>query len=107
MSNFRLQFQIKKVSSLILNKTTVRTIKLTNLAIMPTGTNQTISQDWGAVNVGRASRPSAKGAKTGVEKRHGSGGNASAHSGGIMSARKVRYVTFTMRSTYPFDEEYE
>lgn len=56
---------------------------------MPTGTNQTFQQDWGAVNVGRASRPSAK-TKVGVAKRHGAGGNASAHSGGIMSARKVR-----------------
>jgi hypothetical protein len=68
---------------------------------MPTGTNVAHTQDWGAVNVGRgtvASKPkTARGidlAKaTGsmvTEKRHGAGGNASAHSGGIMSAKKVR-----------------
>jgi len=55
---------------------------------MPTGQNQAHTQDWGAVNVGRSSRPSAK-AVTGVAKRYGQS-NASAHSGGIMSARKVR-----------------
>lgn len=60
---------------------------------MPTGTNQTHQQDWGAVNVGSAYRPSSKGTKTGVEKRHGAGGNASAHSGGIMSARKLEEAT--------------
>ena len=48
------------------------------------------TQDWGTVNVGRASRPTAK-VKTGVAKRYGQS-NASAHSGGIMSARKVRFL---------------
>lgn len=37
---------------------------------MPTGTNQAFTQDWGTVNVGRASRPTAK-VKTGVAKRYG------------------------------------
>lgn len=59
---------------------------------MPTGTNQVFTQDWGSVSVGRASRPTAK-VKTGVAKRYGAGGNASAHSGGIMSARKLEEAT--------------
>lgn len=59
---------------------------------MPTGTNQSHVQDWGSVNVGRASRPTAK-KSVGVEKRYGAGGNASAHSGGIMSARKLEEAT--------------
>lgn len=59
---------------------------------MPTGMNQTISQDWGAVNVGRSARPSAK-QPSGMEKRYGAGGNASAHSTGIMSARKLEEAT--------------
>ena len=37
---------------------------------MPTGMNQVHTQDWGTVNVGRASRPTAK-VKTGVAKRYG------------------------------------
>lgn len=71
---------------------------------MPTGTNIPTGQDWGAVNVGRAAiggklkKPTtaraidlakASGAIV-TEKRHGAGGNSSAHSGGIMSAKKVR-----------------
>jgi len=58
---------------------------------MPTGTNQSFTQDWGSVNVGRASRPSAK-PKSGVAKRYGQS-NASAHTGGIMSARKLEEAT--------------
>ena len=38
---------------------------------MPTGTNQPHTQDWGAVNVGRASRPSAKKTVVGTAKRYG------------------------------------
>jgi hypothetical protein len=69
---------------------------------MPTGTNMPVTQDWGTVNVGRGgsttSKPKtargidmakASGALT-TEKRYGAGGNASAHSVGIMSAKKVR-----------------
>jgi len=42
----------------------------TKSATMPTGMNQVHTQDWGTVNVGRASRPTAK-VKTGVAKRYG------------------------------------
>jgi hypothetical protein len=69
---------------------------------MPTGTNMAHTQDWGTVNVGRGAiggsqKPKtargidlakASGALT-TEKRYGAGGNASAHSAGIMSAKKV------------------
>lgn len=66
----------------------------------------TPTQDWGAVNVGsgaaggKVKKPTtargidaakASGAIA-TEKRYGAGGNASAHSGGIMSAKKVRVV---------------
>ena len=59
-------------------------------------------QDWGAVNVGRASagRVSVPKSAAGVsrakekgllftEKKHGAGGNASAHSGAGINARKI------------------
>eukprot|EP00529_Nitzschia_sp_RCC80_P035445 CAMPEP_0113453940 /NCGR_PEP_ID=MMETSP0014_2-20120614/7611_1 /TAXON_ID=2857 /ORGANISM="Nitzschia sp." /LENGTH=177 /DNA_ID=CAMNT_0000345339 /DNA_START=82 /DNA_END=615 /DNA_ORIENTATION=- /assembly_acc=CAM_ASM_000159 len=74
---------------------------------MPTGTNMPTGQDWGAVNVGRggiggkSKKPAtargidiakATGAMT-TEKRYGAGGNASAHSGGIMSAKKLEEAT--------------
>mmetsp|Transcript_33412 Transcript_33412/g.37345 ORF Transcript_33412/g.37345 Transcript_33412/m.37345 type:complete len:158 (-) Transcript_33412:184-657(-) len=50
-------------------------------------------QDWGSVNVGSgASRSGAKSGKGTTEKRHGAGGNSSAHSG-IMSARKLDEAT--------------
>ena len=71
---------------------------------MPTGTNIPMSQDFESVNVGRASLNGPTKPKTArgidaakasglisTEKRHGAGGNASAHSGGIMSARKVSW----------------
>ncbi|KAL3944592.1 MAG: hypothetical protein SGBAC_001358 [Bacillariaceae sp.] len=71
---------------------------------MPTGTNVPITQDWGAVNVGKSStykKPTTahgidaakKAGKIGTERRHGSGGNASAHSGTIMSAKKLEEAT--------------
>lgn len=76
---------------------------------MPTGTSVPHQQDWGSVNVGRgtvASKPkTARGidlakasGKLTTEKRFGAGGNASAHSGGIMSAKKVRYYNFVMKA---------
>jgi len=49
-------------------------------------------QDWGSVNVGRGARPGAKSGKGTTEKRHGAGGNSSAHTG-IMSARKLDEAT--------------
>lgn len=61
-------------------------------------------QDWDAVNVGRSataggmkavpktaqelSLAKSRGLVT-TEKRHGAGGNQSAHSGGVLSARKL------------------
>ena len=71
---------------------------------MPTGTNVPYSQDWGSVNVGRGSVNSKpKGAravdaakasgKIATEKRYGAGGNASAHSATIMSAKKLEEAT--------------
>ena len=68
---------------------------------MPNITQQT-GQDWGAVNVGRASagrvtvpktaagidRLRATGALT-TERKFGAGGNASAHSGAGINARKI------------------
>ncbi|MGK3750035.1 MAG: hypothetical protein ACI8RD_002333 [Bacillariaceae sp.] len=60
---------------------------------MPQVPNQPGTQDWGSVNVGSGAAGSGY-KKTGTatkEKRHGAGGNSSAHSGGIMSARKVRW----------------
>lgn len=73
---------------------------------MPTGTSVPIQQDWGTVNVGRGSlagstKPknardvdAAKAAGTlTTEKRHGGGGNASAHSATIMSAKKLEEAT--------------
>lgn len=70
---------------------------------MPTGTNVPQTQDWGSVNVGRGAVSKSQKPKTArgidlakksgaltTEKRYGAGGNASAHSGGIMSAKKVR-----------------
>jgi hypothetical protein len=70
---------------------------------MPVGTNIPHTQDWGTVNVGRATIGHTQKPKTArdidlakasgaisTEKRHGAGGNASAHSAGIMSAKKVR-----------------
>ena len=70
---------------------------------MPTGTNVPHTQDWGSVNVGRGTVKSKPKTARGIdiakatgsmvtEKRYGAGGNASAHSGGIMSAKKVRLV---------------
>lgn len=58
-------------------------------------------QDWGAVNVGRSTvsrpKPTTNAALSSMkraglisaEKRHGAGGNASAHSSTTMSARKL------------------
>ena len=69
---------------------------------MPTGTNVPVTQDWGAVNVGQGTLNKSTKPKTArgidmakatgavvTEKRYGAGGNASAHSAGIMSAKKV------------------
>jgi Multiprotein bridging factor 1 len=69
---------------------------------MPTGTSIPFSQDFDSVNVGRGAGAGSTKPKTAravdaakasglisTEKRHGAGGNASAHSAGIMSARKV------------------
>lgn len=63
---------------------------------MPNVPIQPSTQDWGSVNVGRASTKSGtkSGGKASMEKRYGAGGNASVHSGGIMSARKVRDKSF-------------
>lgn len=63
---------------------------------MPNVPIQPSTQDWGSVNVGRASTKSGtkSGGKASMEKRYGAGGNASVHSGGIMSARKVRDKRF-------------
>lgn len=68
---------------------------------MPNTTIQT-GQDWGAVNVGRASanRVNVPKSAAGVsrmkamglvatEKKYGAGGNASAHSGAGINARKI------------------
>mmetsp|Transcript_18550 Transcript_18550/g.29896 ORF Transcript_18550/g.29896 Transcript_18550/m.29896 type:complete len:178 (-) Transcript_18550:187-720(-) len=71
---------------------------------MPTGTNVPVTQDWGTVNVGRGTVGSKPKTARGIdmakatgamatEKRHGAGSNASAHSGGIMSARKLEEAT--------------
>lgn len=71
---------------------------------MPTGMNMPVTQDWGTVNVGRGSlnnKPqtqrdidNAKAAgKLATEKRYGAGGNASAHSATIMSAKKLEEAT--------------
>eukprot|EP00934_Nitzschia_sp_Nitz4_P007463 Nitzschia sp. Nitz4//scaffold252_size28738//8658//9275//NITZ4_008095-RA/size28738-augustus-gene-0.7-mRNA-1//-1//CDS//3329544263//7453//frame0 len=71
---------------------------------MPTGTSVPFQQDWGAVNVGRggaSSKPKTARAidhakATGslaTEKRYGAGGNASAHSSTIMSAKKLEEAT--------------
>lgn len=73
---------------------------------MPQNYNPGSGQDWSPVNVGSAT--GAAGGKRGgapktarelsvakaaglvaTEKRHGAGGNKSAHSGGVMSARKL------------------
>lgn len=71
---------------------------------MPQNHHLSGGQDWDTVNVGRSSVSHSKAAApknareismlkaAGVlttEKRHGSGGNKSAHSGGVMSARKL------------------
>ena len=69
---------------------------------MPNTTIQT-GQDWGAVNVGRASanRVNVPKSAAGVsrmkalglvstEKKYGAGGNASAHSGAGINARKIQ-----------------
>ena len=70
---------------------------------MPQNHNPGSGQDWAPVNVGRSTvggvRSAPKSAHqvsmlkaAGVlstEKRHGAGGNKSAHSGGVMSARKL------------------
>mmetsp|Transcript_28226 Transcript_28226/g.79272 ORF Transcript_28226/g.79272 Transcript_28226/m.79272 type:complete len:174 (-) Transcript_28226:1438-1959(-) len=69
---------------------------------MPTGTSVPFQQDWGAVNVGRGTIKKTAAPKTAraldlakasgkvaTEKRYGAGGNKSAHSGGVMSARKL------------------
>lgn len=71
--------------------------------IMPQQHNPSSGQDWDPVNVGRSgnggikavpksaqelSLAKAKGLVT-TEKRHGAGGNQSAHSGGVLSARKL------------------
>jgi putative transcription factor len=45
-------------------------------------------QDWAPVNVGKIGGGTG-GAKKGVEKRFAAGSNSSAHSGGVMSARKL------------------
>ena len=69
-----------------------RTAILRTIATMPQVPNQAGTQDWGSVNVGSGAAGSGY-KKTGIatkEKRHGAGGNSSAHGGGIMSARKVR-----------------
>mmetsp|Transcript_24538 Transcript_24538/g.37327 ORF Transcript_24538/g.37327 Transcript_24538/m.37327 type:complete len:175 (-) Transcript_24538:193-717(-) len=71
---------------------------------MPTGTNVPVTQDWGAVNVGRGAlnaKPKTSRAvdaarasgKLATEKRYGAGGNASAHSSTVMSARKLEEAT--------------
>lgn len=73
---------------------------------MPTGTSVPFQQDWGSVNVGRGSsgankKPTtARGislaksqGKLATEKRYGAGGNASAHSSTIMSAKKLEEAT--------------
>mmetsp|Transcript_51980 Transcript_51980/g.149841 ORF Transcript_51980/g.149841 Transcript_51980/m.149841 type:complete len:180 (-) Transcript_51980:210-749(-) len=72
---------------------------------MPTGTSVPFQQDWGSVNVGRGavgnSKPktargidAAKAAgKIATEKRYGAGGNASAHTATIMSAKKLEEAT--------------
>ncbi|OEU22416.1 hypothetical protein FRACYDRAFT_205264 [Fragilariopsis cylindrus CCMP1102] len=62
---------------------------------MPQVPNQAGTQDWGSVNVGSGAAGSGY-KKTGIatkEKRHGAGGNSSAHGGGIMSARKLEEAT--------------
>lgn len=68
---------------------------------MPTNTNVSGGQDWGAVNVGNASirKPTPKTASgiaaakraglMATEKKYGAGGNQSAHSSTTMSARKL------------------
>ncbi|CAJ1957106.1 unnamed protein product [Cylindrotheca closterium] len=71
---------------------------------MPTGTNVPITQDWGAVNVGKSStykKPTTshgidaakKNGMLATERKYGAGGNASAHTGTIMSARKLEEAT--------------
>jgi hypothetical protein len=74
---------------------------------MPTGTSVPVTQDWGTVNVGRGGGTSKPKTARGIdiakatgliatEKRYGAGGNASAHSAGIMSAKKVRMQIFSV-----------
>jgi len=71
---------------------------------MPTGKNMPVTQDWGTVNVGKGSaykKPTTshgidaaiKSGKMATERRYGSGGNASAHSATIMSAKKLEEAT--------------
>mmetsp|Transcript_23609 Transcript_23609/g.22636 ORF Transcript_23609/g.22636 Transcript_23609/m.22636 type:complete len:162 (-) Transcript_23609:403-888(-) len=54
---------------------------------MPASYNPS-GQDWDPVNVGKTSVGKAGGAQ-GMEKRYNSGSNSSAHTGGVMSARKL------------------
>lgn len=69
---------------------------------MPQNYNPGTGQDWSPVNVGRSNTGARKTPKSAhqvsmlkaagvltTEKRYGAGGNKSAHSGGIMSARKL------------------
>lgn len=62
---------------------------------MPSVPIQQHTQDWGTVNVGRGGSTRSgtqSGGKKTTEKRYGQA-NASAHSGGIMSARKLDEAT--------------
>ena len=92
-------FSISAIDRLVLQQTHI--VQYTLLSKMPNTTIQT-GQDWGAVNVGRASanRVNVPKSAAGVsrmkalglvstEKKYGAGGNASAHSGAGINARKI------------------